>query len=80
MILFQRGYNFRSRTRPSTVVGGDAPDLARYATKVYVDAVILAAESDTDDIKQDVGNIENTTNGIKQDVINIGNMATSIIT
>jgi len=80
MVLFQRGYGIRSRTRPSTGVGGDTPDLTRYATKVYVNAAILVAESDTDAIKQEIDNIENTTNVIKQDVINIGNATTSIIT
>ncbi len=80
MFLFQIGYSFRSRTRPSTGVGGDTPDLTRYATKVYVDAAILAAESDTDAIKQDVINIKNTTNVIKQDLINIANTTASITT
>jgi hypothetical protein len=65
MVLFQRGYIIRSCTRPSGETGGDTPDLTKHATKSYVDAAILAAESDTDAIRQDVDNIENTTNVIK---------------
>ena len=75
MILFQRGYSIRSRTRPSAGIGGDTPDLTRYATKVYVDAAILAAESDTDAIKQDVINIENATTSITTQVNDIASKA-----
>ena len=71
MVLFQRGYSFRSRTRPSTGTGGSAPDLAGYATKSYVDNAILAAESDTDAVKQDVVEIENTTANIQTQVNDI---------
>ena len=65
MVLFNRGYSFRSR---GATGGGRAQDLTGYATRAYVDAAILATESDTDAVKQDVVEIKNTANIIQTQV------------
>ncbi len=59
MVLFNRGYSTRALARGTG--GGGAPDLSGYATKPYVDSAILAAESDTDAVKQFVLNISAVT-------------------
>jgi len=71
MVLFQRGNSIRSRTRSSGGAGRSAPDLIGYATRSYVDAAILAAESDTDAVNQDNVEIENATNIIQSQVNDI---------
>ena len=51
--------------RTSGGAGGSAQNLTGYATRVYVDATILVAESDTDAVRQDIVEIENTTTDIQ---------------